>query len=110
MENYLNKKLPINMKNQLWIDFFDCLQEEFLLIKTEIEKKKFLYDIDNMDYERMLEIVNLFKIPFNVSVDNRESFLREEIKSLSFRLKNKATLKIFRSFIKRMERRGDVYI
>jgi len=110
MENYLNKKLPINMKNQLWIDFFDCLQEEFLLIKTEIEKKKFLYDIDNMDYERMLEIVNLFKIPFNVSVDNRESFLREEIKSLPFRLKNKATLKIFRSFIKRMERRGDVYI
>jgi hypothetical protein len=109
MENYLARKLPINMKNQLWIDFFNCLQEEFKLVKEEIEKKKYLYDIENMDYERMLEIVSLFEIPFNISIDNRESFLRNEIKSLPFRLKNKATVGLFRSLIKRMERRGDVF-
>lgn len=110
MENYLSRKIPINMKNELWIDFFNCLQEEFKLVKEEIEKKKYLYDIENMDYERMLEIVSLFEIPFNVSIDNRESFLRDEIKNLPFRLKNKATVKLFRSLIKRMERDGDVYI
>lgn len=110
MENYLSRKIPINMKNQLWIDFFNCLQEEFKIIKEEIEKKKYLYDIENMDYERMLEVVSLFEIPFNVSIDNRESFLRNEIKSLPFRLKNKATVKLFRSLMKRMERRGDVFI
>lgn len=110
MENYLSRKIPINMKNELWIDFFNCLQEEFKLVKEEIEKKKYLYDIENMDYERMLEIVSLFEIPFNVSIDNRESFLRSEIKNLPFRLKNKATVKLYRSLIKRMERRGDVYV
>ena len=110
MENYLSRKIPINMKNELWIDFFNCLQEEFKLVKEEIEKKKYLYDIENMDYERMLEIVSLFEIPFNVSIDNRESFLRSEIKNLPFRLKNKATVKLYRSLIKRMGRRGDVYV
>jgi hypothetical protein len=106
----LRKKLPPNMNSPLWNDFMDCIEEESALIKEKILEKKYLYDIEKMDYDRLLEIAILLGVPFDVSINNTEEFLRDEIRSISFKLKWKATVKYFKSLFKVMKREGNIYI
>jgi len=106
----LQKKLPPNMKSDFWRDFIDCIEEESEEYKALISKKLNTYDIDKMDYERLLEVADLLNVPFDVSVIGTEDFLRSEIKSIPFRIKYKATAKLYLSFLLAMERKGFLYL
>lgn len=106
----LAKKLPPNMQSRVWIDFMDVIEEESALIKEKILEKKYMYDIDNMDYTRLLEIAQLLGVPFDVSINNSVDFLRQEIKAVPFKIKWKATVKLFKSYFSAIKRRGDLFL
>jgi len=105
----LNQKLPINMKNQLWIDFIDAIQEESAVMKLAISEKKDLYNTDTMDYARLLEVSDLLSIPFDVSINDTEEFLRNEVKTVAFKIKYKATIALYKSFFNVIKRNGSIY-
>lgn len=107
---YLRNKLPPNMKNDLWIDFIDSIEEESLLQKAEIAKKINWYNVYEMDRERLLELSDLLGVPFDVSVKDDLDFLRSEILSIAFRVKWKATTKAYLSLFKALDREGLIYI
>ena len=106
----LSKKLPPNMRSRVWIDLIDAVDEESALVKQKILEKKYMYDIDNMSYERLLEVAQLLGIPFDVSINNDVEFLRREVRSVPFKIKWKATVKLFRSYFKAIKRNGDLYL
>lgn len=107
----LNKKLPPNMRSQFWIDLIDAIEEESNEVtKPKIAEKANLYNIEEMDYERLLEVSELLSLPFDVSINNDIEFLRQEIKAIPFRVKWKATVKLFKSFFNAIKRNGNVYV
>lgn len=108
---FLSKKLPPNMKTPIWVDLLDVIEDECnLAIEQKIVIKKYLYNIEKMSYERLLEVSELLRFPFDVSINVTEEFLRKEVDSIAFKVKNKGTVKIFKSFFQAMKRRGEVFL
>lgn len=106
----LRNKLPPNMKTDIWLDFIDVIEEESQLAKDLIKEKKSFYKIESMSYDRLLELSDILGVPFDVSVDDSIEFLRSEVKSSSFRIKWKATAKLYKSFFNVIERQGLLFI
>lgn len=106
----LRKKLPPNMRTQFWEEFIDVIEEESITAMTAMSDKQNIYNIAEMDYDRMIEISEILDLSFNVSVNDSEDFLRSEIYSLPFRIKNKATPKLYKSFFQALEVRGQMFI
>lgn len=106
----LKQKLPPNMRSNFWNDFIDSIEEESLEARSLIGDKKFVYNIDNMSYERLLELASILQIPFDVSVIGTEEFLREEVRAVPFRIKWKATVILYLSFFRAIDRFGSIYL
>lgn len=105
----LRDKLPPNMRSPLWNDFIDCIQEESAVAKEAISEKRYLYDVYKMDYDRIVELSSILGVPFDVSVDDSLEFIQKELLSAAFRVKWKATIKLYKSFFKSIERQGEIY-
>lgn len=108
---FLRKKLPPNMQTTIWCDLMDAIEDEVDLAYNEkIINKKYTYDIEKMDYSRLLEISSLLRYPFDVSINNSVDFLRDEVKAIPFKIKNKGTVKLYKSFFPTIRREGGIFL
>ena len=106
----LRKKLPPNMRSDFWNDFIDAIEEESEYTKQNIADKKTYFDMDTMSYARMQELISLLGFPLDVSINSSEDFLRQEIKSIPFKIKWKATTLLYLSLFKALSRTGIIYL
>lgn len=106
----LVKKIPISLRNNFWTAVIDSIDLEIQNMKAQIETKKTLYDINTMDYDRLIEISELLGVLFDASINDSVDFLRREVKAIPFKIKYKSTAKLYLSFFRALSRIGDMYI
>lgn len=107
----LNKKLPPNMRTPIWCDLMDAIEEEVDLAYNEkISNKKSIYNIDLMDYGRLIEVSSLLRYPFDVSINNDVEFLRNEVRAIPFKIKNKGTVKLYKSLFPAIKCIGGIFL
>ena len=108
---FLNKKLPPNMRTPVWCDLMDAIEEEVDFAYSEkISNKKSIYNTELMDYNRLIEISSLLRYPFDVSINNNVEFLREEVKAIPFKIKNKGTVKLYKSLFPAIKCIGGIFL
>lgn len=103
-------EIPSNMKSKRWIEFFEAIKDEIVLVKNEIIKKKYFYDVDQMDYDRIIELSSMLGIPFDVSLEESLDFIKKELLSAPFRVKWKSTIVLYNSFFGTIKRTGRIYL
>lgn len=106
----MRNKLPPNMRSDIWNEFIDCIEDELALAKQSISKKKDLYSVDRMEYDRIIELSSMLGVPFDVSIDDSLEFIKKELASAPFRIKWKATSTLYSSFFKSIRRSGEIFI
>lgn len=106
----LRKKLPPNMATPLWLDYMDVIEEESENIKNKILEKKSLINYKLMDRDQLIDISKTLGVPIDLSVDSSIDFLKKEIASASFRIRWKASAKLYKSFFQVFKRTGIVYL
>ena len=104
------KRVPAALRNPFWAEFIETIEEEFLRLKAAIEIKNTLYDIQTADYTRLLELSALLGVLFNAGVDESIEFLRREVEAIPFKILNKSTIKLYKSFFKALNRDGEIFI
>lgn len=104
-------RLPPSLKADLWIAFAKAFEDELLnIISEKVEPKKYIYDIDNMDYDQLVEISDNLGVSFNATIDDSIEFLRQEVKAIPFKIQYKDTVIVYQSFYKSLSRLGQVYV
>ena len=108
--NILYKKLPPNMQNDVWIDFMNAVEEESKRMQDKIYEKSLIYDLYNASYDQLIEMSILLGVPVDVSVNGTQEFLINELKSIPFRIKWKATTQLYLSFFPAIDRIGSLFL
>jgi hypothetical protein len=111
MDLRFEKKLAPSLRDGFWDDFLKVIQDEFALFRSErLEPKKNLYDVRSMNKDMLLRMTDLLGVPFDARVDDSIEFLREEVRSIPFKIKYKGTVKLYRSFFRALKREGGVFL
>ena len=107
----LVKKIPYYLRNAFWKNFIEAIEQEFELFNSDrIEKKKNLYNIAEMDYDRLREISATLGVLFDASINDSIEFLRKEVEAIPFKIKYKSTVRLYESFFKSLDRQGEIYV
>jgi len=94
--------LMYSHRNQFWIDFCDSLSEELQLFKeSEVIPNKLFYDVDSWDdEEHLIQILNMMGYSINRILDSSLEFIKDEIKSLYYKVNKKASYNGYSYFYK----------
>lgn len=93
---YLKEKLPKSLQINLWTQLMDAIEVELLYLKEDIDFLQLLYDVRNLtDVTQLLEIAEQFGYSPDLSLDGSIEFLRSEVLSIIFKIKNKSTYFIY---------------
>lgn len=106
----LQMKLPPSLRNDFWGEMIDAIDVEFQLMRTEVFLKKTMYDLDNMTDDQLMEINNLLGVIFDATVNSTTEFIKREVEAIPFKIKYKATAKLYTSFPKSLGRVGQMFI
>jgi len=106
----LIRKIPLSMRNPVWSAFMSALEDEISLMREVIAEKQALYNTEEMDYDRMVELSGLLGVKFDASITDSEEFVRREIQAIPFKIKYKSTKLLYNSFFKSLDRIGFTYI
>ena len=109
----LKKKLPVSLRNEFWSALMDSVEDEILLMREDIEKKKVIFTPSVSDLDRLKELgslvyqvdydflsvlernlIDLYGIPRDVATE----FLRAELLKVPFQVKNKSLFQVYKSF------------
>ena len=112
MSNIINSKqlLPLAINTTIWKEFFDCWDEELMLLKEEIDKKKSLFVVETIEDERaLIQLMRDFGYAPNRVLDDSLEFLKKETKTLLFKVKNRTTYQIYEYFFNLIGVKGRVF-
>lgn len=98
------------MATPLWLDFMDVIEEESENVKNRILEKKSLINYKLMDRDQLIDVSKTLGVPIDLSVDSSIDFLKKEIASAPFRIRWKASAKLYKSFFQVFKRTGVVYL
>jgi hypothetical protein len=88
----VGKLLPKVMQTDFWEDLCDSISDELELLKTEISNKIDLYYVrDITDESQLFEIATTFGYSPDRSLDDSLAYFKQEINSISFRIKKKTS-------------------
>lgn len=108
----LLQRTPKYIQNiPLWRDFLDAVTLELNRFKTEVAKKASYYDIDAYtDIEELKDFSTSFGYPpiLNIAGDDLD-YLKQDTKSLPFKIKNKGTLYYYHYIFNLIPYSGGVY-
>jgi len=103
---------PEIIKSQdLWGDFLDTVSDELDLMRVEIEKKNRLFEVEL--YDDVYELINIARsLGYKPNLIIREDldYVRQEVESIVFKIKNKATYSYYNYLFKLIPKKGTVYI
>jgi len=108
----LKKLLPKILRNDFWQDFIDSVNDELTNLRTEkIIPKLNYWNIEELTTENdLLEIAQTLGYNPDLSLNSTLSFLRKEIYSIVYRIKNKSSYAGYYFSFKNLEYLGNVYI
>jgi hypothetical protein len=92
IEDRLVNRLHKLLKTDFWIEFMRAIAKEFEYLEADIEYKKNFNVISEQNSDRLLQIASKFGYDPNLVLFNDEDYLREEVRSITYRIKNKSTL------------------
>lgn len=101
--------IPTLMQNDFWIQLLEAFADEIELERAEIAKKKYYYDLDQDDTDTLFRIAEKYGYEPNLVLDDSLEFLKKEIRSIPYRIRNKTTLSGYKLPINLIGVRGEVY-
>ena len=105
------RRLPPAIKGTVYQCFIEAISEEILALRKEMNRVKTgLFNVNEMSYEQLLGISRTFKVPFSALVKDDIEFLKQEIKSIGFKLFYKGTPFLYKSFFPTVDREGEMFI
>lgn len=105
------KRFPPSLRGTVYEAMLEAVSEELSVWRDSIlEQKSSFYDVDRMNLDRLTEISGTFGIPFNASIKSDIFFLREEVRSIPFKIYYKGTPTLYKSFFYAVDRYGEMFI
>ena len=105
------KRFPPSLRGTIYESMLEAVSEELSIWRDSIhEQKTSFYDVDSMSLERLTEICGTFGVPFVTSVKSDMTFLREEVRSIPFKIYYKGTPTLYKSFFYAIDRYGEMFI
>jgi hypothetical protein len=105
------KRFPPSLRGTIYESMLEAVSEELSIWRDSIrEQKTSFYDVDTMSLERLTEICGTFGVPFVTSVKSDMTFLREEVRSIPFKIYYKGTPTLYKSFFYAIDRYGEMFI
>lgn len=105
------KRLPPSIRGTIYEKMVEAISEEFSVWRDQIKYIKTLfYDIDRADIERLREICDLFGVPLYLSIKSDIGYVREEVRSIPFKIAYRGTPTLYKSFFTAIGRLGEVMI
>lgn len=103
------KLLSVLRLDDFWKQFMEVVGEELALQRTEIEKRKYLFDVNVQLEDGLLDIAETFGYTPNLIIDNSLLRTRKEVESIPFRIRNKTTYDGYYINFKQINQIGDIY-
>jgi len=104
------RRLPPSLRGTIYEVMLKAISEEIALWRMSCkERYETFYNIDKMGVNDLIKMSEYLKCPY-AALDNEDvTFAREEVRSIPFKIINKGTYSLYRSFIYAVKRRGDVF-
>lgn len=105
------KRLPPSLRGTIYETFLCAISEELALWRGIIGRiKTSFYDIDAMDENRLRAIAKTLGIPLPSVLIGGVELVREEVRSIPFKVTHKGTVTLYESLFLAVHRRGEVFI
>jgi hypothetical protein len=105
------KRFPPSLRGTVYEAMLEAVSEELSVWREAIGlQKTSFYDVDLMSLERLTEIAGTFGVPFIVTVKDDIYFLKEEVRSIPFKIYYKGTPTLYKSFFYAAGRYGEMFI
>lgn len=105
------KRFPPSLRGTVYGFMLEAVSEELSVWRDAIRQRNMsFYDVDLMDVDRLTEICGAFGVPFITSVKSDVFFLREEVRSIPFKIYYKGTSILYKSFFYAVDRFGEMFV
>jgi hypothetical protein len=105
------KRIPPTIRGTIYEAMLKAVSEELAIWRAGIgEVKTSFYDVDLADTDRLITLAKEFGVPFITTVKSDLDWLREEVRSIPFKILYKGTATLYTSFIAAVDRFGEMFI
>jgi hypothetical protein len=105
------KRLPPSLRGTVYEAMVKAIAEEIWDYRQAVrQQKQSFWDVAAMDRERLIQISKTSNVPFTASLDETEEFVRQEILAIPFKIKDKGTATLYKSFFLAADRIGQIFI
>jgi hypothetical protein len=105
------KRIPPTIRGTVYEAMLQSVSEELAIFRLGIgEVKNSFYDIDLADINRLTALANELKVPFITTVKSDLIWLREEVRSIPFKILYRGTVTLYASFISAVDRFGEIFV
>jgi hypothetical protein len=105
------KRIPPTIRGTIYEAMLQAVSEELAIWRAAIgEIKTSFYDVDLAGMDRLTTLANEFGVPFITTVKSDLNWLREEVRSIPFKIFHKGTATLYASFISAVDRFGEIFI
>jgi hypothetical protein len=105
------KRIPPAIRGTVYEAMLQAVSEELAIWREGIrEVKETFYDVDLVGVDRLTALANEFGVPFITTVKGDLDWLREEVRSIPFKIFYKGTVTLYRSFLSAVDRIGEVFV
>jgi hypothetical protein len=105
------RRIPPTIRGTVYEAMLQAVSEELAIWRAGIgELDASFYDVDLADISHLIALANEFGVPFITTVRSDLNWLREEVRSIPFKIFYKGTATLYNSFISAVDRFGEVYI
>jgi hypothetical protein len=105
------KRIPPTIRGTVYEAMLHAVSEELAIWRAAIgEIKTTFYDIDLAEKGRLTDLANEFGVPFITTVKSDLNWLREEVRSIPFKILHKGTAMLYASFIAAVDRFGEMFV
>jgi hypothetical protein len=107
----MHERVPSSLRNDFWQNVLEAFEEEFKLIYQEKHNPLInVYNVDEMEVDRLREISRLLGVEFDSTVNDSVEFLRREVENIPFKVGYKSTAVLYKSFPKALGRIGQLFL
>lgn len=109
IESLKNKLLSALKSDSLWTQFMEAIGEELCLERDKIEQTKYFFDYRNLLEDGLINLANTYGYIPNLIVESDLNYLKREVESIPYRIKNKTVYDGYYLLFKLISRKGEIY-
>jgi len=108
---HTTKRFPFSLRKTFYETMLEAVSEELAEWRDLIRQQKVsLYDVDKMDVNQLIQISQLLGVPFITLPESDDDYIKEEVKSIAFKIRYKGTPVLYKSFFYAANYHGEVFI